>query len=242
MTTGLTKLSLYNVALQPHQAQQDSKLGAAQLLQLLARLTALRVLTLTTIKGHWPQQQLSQYSALTASSNLQELQCNNSNIPGAALAHVFPAGRQLPNLQRFFLHSAIEQPLAAFDSLGIARLASCCPAVEDLNFTPAADVSLAPLKSLSALTHLHIGPVSPAVIRSDLTALAQLQSLDVSVSLPAAGAGEDVSPGLQHLLPLTALTGLTCFSSWCDDRYMGLFSNVSQPKALHACTPQHWHV
>ena len=98
------------------------------------------------------------------------------------------------------VHSVAALPLG---STAIARLVSCCPALEDLVFTPAADASLAPLQSLTALTRLNIGSVSPAVISSDLTALTQLRRLDVSVSLPAAGAGEDASswaaaPGAPH--------------------------------------------
>ena len=121
-------------------------------------------------------------------------------------------------------------PLGSTD---IAHLVSCCPALEDLVFTPAADASLAPLQSLTALTRLNLGPVSPAVISSDLTALTQLRSLDVSVSLPAAAAGEDASSGLQHLVPLTSLTRLT----WFDSPGLRLRSSkVSHPRALHACT------
>jgi hypothetical protein len=208
MTTGLTRLCLQEVSLQPEQTQQGGALGTSQLLLLLSRLTALRELKLFELYGDWPQQQLAQFSALTASSNLQELWIRDCDMPGAAWVHMFPAGRQLPKLHTVTMDWDDDNPPAAFDSTAIARLASCCLAVKGLVFTPAADASVAPLKSLSALTHVSIGSVSPAAIRSDLTALTQLQSLEVSVLLPAAGAGEDASSGLQHLLPLTALSRL----------------------------------
>jgi hypothetical protein len=222
LTTGLTRLSLEDIILQP----ESGPLGVSQLLQLLAQLTALRDLSLSSIEGDWPQQQLAQYSALTASSNLQELRMYDCDIPGAAWLHVLPAGRKLPQLRLF---SRWEYGRAACGAADIARLISCCPAVEDLNFTPAADASLAPLQSLSALTRLVIHEVSPAVIRSDLTALSQLRSL--LCFLPAAApAGEATSSELQHLVPLTALTGLTEFGGEFDGCVWMLSSNVSNQR------------
>jgi hypothetical protein len=222
MTTGLTMLKLWGVTLQPSHAQQDSALGASHLLQLLARQTALRELLLINIEGDWPQQ-LAPYAALTASSSLQELSVEYCDFEGAVWPHVFPAGRKLPQL-RVFRGGA---PAAPFGSAGITRLASCCPAVEELTLTPAADASLAPLRSLTALTSLHVGSVSLAPIHSDLAALSQLRSLHVSRSLPAVGVGEDKPSWLQHLVPLTALTCLTSFSSQCHGDCMGLSSKVS---------------
>jgi hypothetical protein len=240
-TTCLTMLALDQVDLQPSEAQQDSALGAAQLLQVLARCVALQELRVNIADACWPQQQLSPYSALTASSHLQQLHISNSDssIPGAAWAHVFPAGRTLPNLLRVTMRQYDDHPPAGFDSTAIARLASCCPAVEDLTFRLAADASLFPLQSLTALTCLHIGPISPAVISSDLAALSQLRSLYMY------GAGLNASDQLQQLLPLTALTGLTELRSRCDGRDMWLLSKVSHPQhCMHACTPEFscWHV
>jgi hypothetical protein len=209
-------------------------LGASQLLQLLARLPALQELKLDSVEGDWPQQQLAQYSALTASSNLQELRVSNSSIPGAVWAHVFPAGRQLPKFQRFTIHWDVDNPPAAFDSTAIARLVSCCPDLKDLYFTTQPDAALNPLQSLSALTHLNIGPVIHAAVRSDLTALSQLQRLEVSVSLPAAGADGVADSGLQDLVPLTALTALTWLQYW--DPYVRLHSRVSEWLVLLSLT------
>jgi hypothetical protein len=208
MTTGLTRVYLESVTLQPRQAQQDSELGAAQLLQVLARLTALRQLTLERSTGEWPQQQLSTYSALTASSNLQELHIGDNSIPAAAWAHVFPAGRKLPHL-----HSLDAEGPSRLGSAGIDRLASCCPALQRATIDTRAEASLAPFTSLTALTSLELrnSPVSPAAIRSDLAALSQLQLLQFKFSQPAPGPDGVAASVLQQLAPLTALTGLTRF-------------------------------
>jgi hypothetical protein len=240
MTTGLTRLYLWRVTLQPSQAQQDSALGASQLLQLLARLTALQELRLADIS--WPQQLLAPYSALTASSNLRGLHICDCDMQGAVWAHVFPAGRKLPQLRLFSSDKFLCQDPTPFGSADISRLVSCCPAVEELTFTPAADASLALLRSLTELKSLYCGSVSPAVIRSDLAALSQLRRLGLSVSLPAAGAGEDESAGLQHLLHLTALT---CLTSSCLGSHAGwLSSKVSHPCQGHCMHAHHgccWH-
>jgi hypothetical protein len=62
MTTGLTRVYLESVTLQPEQTQQGGGSGTSQLLQLLARLTALQELRLDSVDGEWPQQQLALYS------------------------------------------------------------------------------------------------------------------------------------------------------------------------------------
>lgn len=203
MATSLTRLSLEYATLQP----SDSTLGASQLLQVLARLPALRLLELRNISGQWPQQ-LPAYSALTASSNVQELVACGCDVPGAAWAHAFPASRQLPHLWRFEGRPH-DEPYKCpgpgpFDSTGIIRLASCCPALDTLGIT-SEDASLAPLHPLTALTSLRVGPLSPAVISSHLAALSQLQELYVSV----ADRDDDTPAWHQHLVPLTALRNLT---------------------------------
>jgi hypothetical protein len=188
LTTGLTRLEVWNSTLLP---QQYSDLGTSQLLQVLARLTALRVLVVDWIHDVWPQQQLTRYSALTASSNLQDLRINDCSIPTAAWAHMFPAGRKLPHLRTFQGdRSGIEDAPAPqpFDSTAIQRLASCCPGLQDARIDVCAAASLAPLPALlTALTGLNIGPVKPAAIIRDLEALSSLQSLSVSDTVPFPG-------------------------------------------------------
>jgi hypothetical protein len=213
VTTNLTSLRLEKVELQPLQAQHEGALGSSQLLQVVARLSALQNLELNRIEGQWPQQQLSAYSALTASSNLQELKLQHFEIPSTAWVHVFPAGRQVPHLTSLWAWPA------APDSAGIVSLVSCCPAVEAMRIDTCADVSLTPLKSLTALTNLLLGVLRPAAIRSDLAAMVHLKRLFFSLAR-----GDAL---LQHLVPLTALTNLTGFCpNSCGMPW--IYSNVSQ--------------
>jgi hypothetical protein len=98
--------------------------------------------------------------------------------------------------------------------------------VEDLHFTSQPDASLAPLKSLSALTNLELCEftVSPAGM-SELAAVTQLRSLQLC------DWSRDAPYELQQLAPLTALTGLT----W-------LHSNVVELKSKVNEQPQWWRV
>jgi hypothetical protein len=201
LTTNLTSLHLDGVELEPFDAQPEAVL---QLLQVVARLPALRMLVLECIEAQCPQQQLSAYSALTASSNLQQLRLRNCDLPTAARVHVFPAGRQLPQLTSFWAWPG------SLDSAAIARLVSCCPAVEGLCVGTWSGVSVTPLKSLTALTSLSIGPVEPAAIRSVLPALSRLKHLAV---MSVFDFDDPASLRLQGLMPLTALTNLTSLST-----------------------------
>jgi hypothetical protein len=239
MATGLTRLWLRDVTLRPEQAQQDSALGASQLLRALGRLSNLWELTLSIIDGDWPQQQLAQYSALTASSNLRELHISNSSIPGTAWAHVFSAGRSLPQLLSFSTRQYDGRGPAPMGCADITRLASCCPALKELWIDICAEVSLSPLQSLTALTSLllEVGPVSPAVIRSNLAALSQLRDLRFGISQPVPGPDSVAGLGVQGLLPLTALTGLTFLWTWGQIQSMPLLkSRVSERRALLSLT------
>jgi hypothetical protein len=197
VAAGVTELTLMNDTLHSQQAQQD---GVSQLLQLLARFSTLRRLILGNIAGGWPQQ-LSLLSALTAGSSLQEMVVYST--PGVSWAHVFPAGRTLPNLRSFSAHGehGVLTPLGSAD---ITRLVACCPGLTEVDFAPAAAASLDPLQSLTALESLLLGPVSPTAV-DFVTTLTQLKDLELFLS-----AGDDAAEaGLCDLVPLTALTGLT---------------------------------
>lgn len=191
-------------------------LGTSQLLQVLGRLSDLCDLDLQNIFGEWPKQQLSAYSALTASSNLQQLVVSGCNVPGAPWAHVFPAGRRLPQLHSISAARYDGRGPSPMRSTAIDRLVSCCPALKQLHIDIGADLSLTPLQSLTALTslRLEVGPVSPAVISSDLAALTQLEDLRFKLAGPAAGPDKIGGSGLQYLVPLTALTALTSLCTW----------------------------
>jgi hypothetical protein len=229
VSTGLTRLYLGDVTLQPSQAQQDSALGVFQLLQLLARLTALRELGLENIAGEWPQQSAA-YSALTASSNLHKLRVLTS-MRDAVWVHVFPASRKLPHLCDFLSLTSADSDAEARQSCALsldtlARLGSCCPDLQCLRFIPLVGEQddeeaafVAPLQRLTALTDLHLEFLDP-VACARLTALTQLKDLRLTVP-PAAGVDDAegvTSMCAQHLVPLTALTGLTWLAT-CHEQY-----------------------
>jgi hypothetical protein len=244
MTTGLTRLYLENLTLLP---QLDGTLGTSQLLEVLEWLPALRVLGLVGIAGGWPQQQqeLSAYSALTASTDLQELHIYDCNFPAAAWAHVFPAGLWLPHLHTFKGCRSDDRTApgpSSFNSTAIQHLASCCPGLTDVHIDVYASVSLAPLPALlTALTRLRIGPVKPADIIWHLEPLSQLQDLSVSDMARYPGCWEDPSTN-QYSLPLTALRNLTRLSYTLEvgspDHEASITSKVSSScccSAVGAC-------
>jgi hypothetical protein len=242
MTTGLTNLHLGEVTLDPGQVQQDGESATAQLLQLLARLCSLRELRLHMVADKWPRQ-LSLYSALTASSDLQVLSVRDCDIPGAAWAHAFPAGRKLPCLLEFAALREDDwepQELFSVDSTVLDRLVSCAPALGKLQIATYQGASLAPLESLTALTALTIAPVaaSPAAFCSELTTLTRLQALKVTFP----DLNHDEPAGLQHLVPLTALTGLTCLDVLQADEYGPVaFGDLPMLHDVVSMTRQHCH-
>jgi hypothetical protein len=214
MATCLTSLRLEKVSLVPQQMQQDGTSGAARLLQLLARLTALQTLQLDSVASDWPQQ-LSLFSALTASSDLQRLYIQDCGIEGEAWAHVLPAGRTLPNLRSLAVlrsrkASAQQQQGHAVCSAAIHRLDSCCPGLESLNLLLPPDVWLGSLQRLKSLTQLYLDNVEPGALH-ELKTLTQLRDLELHAA-PAAARGAD-------LVPLVALTRLTELRSCGAVRY-----------------------
>lgn len=73
------------------------------------------------------------YAALTASSNLQQLDIRYSAVTEGAWEHMFPAGRLLPQLQELTI-TGVRGPsgcrsAAAFEG---SRLVSCCPGLKVL--------------------------------------------------------------------------------------------------------------
>jgi hypothetical protein len=221
MTTGLTRLRLADVNLQPRQdefaepeqVQQQSALNASQLLQLLARLTALQELALRNVDCDWPQQ-LSLLSALTASSKLERLALH-VGIKAAAWAHIFPAGRTLPRLRFLAAFGDVTgEPFGPVTPTDIMCLSSCCPGLQELSLNAPAAASLALLQPLTALTELGVYRIEPAAVAS-LAGLTQLQHLTLSACAPAAAAAaaaaaeQDAALDLHHLVPLTALRRLT---------------------------------
>ena len=111
--------------------------GAAGGAQLLSHLQPLQQLTrldlwfsLPAVEGSNPP--ASAYAALTASSKLQQLNIGACTLPAGVWQHMFPTGRQLPNLQSLNI-SCIKQPSGSYAQTPEAtRLVSCCPCLHSL--------------------------------------------------------------------------------------------------------------
>jgi hypothetical protein len=222
VATGMTRLSLESLTLQPEHVQQEGVLGASQLLQLLARLPVLQELVLGDVDGDWPQQ-LSLYSALTASSSLQVLNINGCDIHHAAWQHVFPAGRKLQHLHTLTTYECCTEEDPSFHCADFPHIIRCCPGLKSLDHGPTTDAQLESLGALTTLTRLELGPVSQRAVGA-VTGLTQLQDLKLHL---AAAADDEAELGLRDLIPLTTLTRLTKLSSGADDAIRVDLSSVS---------------
>jgi hypothetical protein len=133
--TALQSLHLKHFIVEPsklHEVTQltslhlvDAVFSPTQLLALLGKLTQLQQLhvsrpeemdsisvklTGTELHGAadraWPPPSV-EYAGLTASSQLQDLSLTNCQLPPGIWQHVFPAGRQLPQLQSLYACCAL---------------------------------------------------------------------------------------------------------------------------------------
>mgnify|MGYP001807073973 CR=1 FL=1 len=196
--------------------------GAAGASQLLSHLQQLQQLTHLRVAGTWADQAAhppaAAYSALTASSELQDLSVCGSALPTGAWQHMFPVDRQLPHLQYLDL-SEVRQPGPIHGSPSapdFSRLVSCCPGLQTLNLLQqrCKPQLLAPLQRLTAL---QMG--GDEVTAEDLQEVSQLTGLRqltvVSVN----------DFRLELLLPLTELKELTTL------HVLGRF--IGSPHAVH---------
>jgi hypothetical protein len=183
--------------------------GAAATARLLSHLQHLQGLTYLHLDGEErgfaeePHAPAASYSALTASSKLQELVFIDDVVPAGAWQHIFPAGRQLPHLQSLDISKAV-RPVGGYASTPEgSRLVSCCPGLQRLamvDLRSSADY-LAALQGLSELHTLHFSHSNQ--VQGVLEAVCQLtglQELQVEFSN---------TPVAQELLQLTALQQLT---------------------------------
>jgi hypothetical protein len=129
------------------------------------------------------------YAALTASSTLQHLDVSGNTMPQGAWQHVLPAGRQLPHLR--VLKAAFCGLLGPWAHADTARLARCCPNLQELSMIArglvAAD-TLQPLQGLTALTALEAGDLDDASYAA-AAELTQLRRLAVQEHEKATDAG-----------------------------------------------------
>lgn len=105
-----------------------------ELLELLPELQQLRVLKFDSVYVFGDSQPpAAAFSALTASSNLQQLVLDHTGLVDSAWAHVLPSNRQFPQLTELRVEAFIElgDPSALgytpFSPDGFLRFVKCCP-------------------------------------------------------------------------------------------------------------------
>jgi hypothetical protein len=109
------------------------------------------------------------YASLTASSKLQHLDISRCDLPEGVWQHVFPAGRQLPNLQYLNISEIYRTPPPEG-----SRLASCCLGLQSLCIRGVDDVCcstehVAGLQRLTGLVRLIVfsgGPQASEVLQA----------------------------------------------------------------------------
>jgi hypothetical protein len=210
--------------------------GVALMLSLLQQLQQLTHLHLPdTLQDPWDGgAPAAAYSALTASSKLQHVDIREAWVADGVWQHMFPAGRQLPNLQELNVARTGDFFLPAPEG---SRLVSCCPGLQCLDVQGLQDCAalLGPLQGLSKLHTLHLA-ADAATSTTGLKALCRLKGLK-ELTVPALLDGQ--------LLPLSQLQQLTLLSV---DRYrrrdhrlsskVGLFAVCRASWLVYVCLPQ----
>lgn len=206
--TQLQQLDLNHVQVLP---------DAAALLMLLPALQQLQRLRVGFLQCQWPPVSTA-YSAIAACSNLQHLELSGCQLPAEPWQEIFPANARLPHLTTLLLGQVLSvghvQP--AMDTADAARMAACCPELQELQLWRQLDPSaeLHSLQQLTALTRLWLAGVSQEAL-SSLAAVTTLQDLYVVLGEPLFLLGDflSVSRAVQaapeQLQQLTTLTQLT---------------------------------
>jgi hypothetical protein len=187
--------------------------GAVAVSQLMSQLHYLQQLTHLSLSHsstpNWEQDTKATpaYSALTASSKLHRLEFSSCRLPSGVWQHMFPAGRQLPDLRVLDI-SGIREPTGwnapAPDS---SRLVSCCPALEhlDMRRLQYRTELLAPLTELSGLRTLLVA-ADDQEADTGLPAVCQLTGLRELYVWESSSAKHGLLLQLTQLQQLTALT------------------------------------
>jgi hypothetical protein len=183
--------------------------AAAEAAQLLSHIQPMQELTHLHLGNLWAVREGSPpaaaYSALIASSKLQYLDISECRLPEGVLPHLFPAGRQLPNLQSLNIAHVREHSEPATIPEG-SRLVSCCPRLQSLHLGGVQGLNavwLAPLQGLSGLHMLRFaGPCLTSDGWQALCQLTGLRELDMCYLPPATR---------EQLLQATQLQQLTRF-------------------------------
>lgn len=197
--------------------------GTQQLLSDLQHLQQLTHLDLESTLPPWdyrdqPYASPEAYTALTASSRLQQLDISNNRLPAGVWEHIFPSDRQLPHLRTLDIswvrHPADVLPWSTEAPLPGALLASCCPGLQTLRVKGLEypTEGLAPLQLLSSLRELVLVPrrsLRDQMLRLWREGQIVLPKLTGLRRLSIVGAGEESEGLLLQLTTLRQLTRLT---------------------------------
>lgn len=200
---------------------------------MLSGIGQLTQLTALWLRLYWdetdpPRAPSHAFSALTASSKLQflhaefnsmtDLDGNYAVMPGRnVLQHMFPFGRQLPQLERLALGCAetwyCNWRVPAAD---LERIASSCPRLRSFGWyllDPAIAADLSPLLRLTRCSSLRLG---------------------------GEGVGSTAAPIVAQLTQLTSLEWGFCVGDDLDSRALAQLTKLKKLQQLEL-TRLHWH-
>jgi len=225
LPTGLTRLHTMQCSLDPTVLQGCTSLRSlcmscttilgppGSLLAVLGRLTQLQHLQFGHMSSHWPQSP-SAYTALTASSQLQQLYLYNCALCADIWRYVFRYDQKLPQLHTFGVSQPANRGLPSASGLTAADLRAlvwCCPALRDLELDLQLDIPLEELTLLTGLTRLQVEPVTEQSFGS-LAALTSLRELRLSSYVKISGGTWLMLTCLQQLTRLVSNEGSWPFS------------------------------
>jgi hypothetical protein len=221
-----------------HQRTWQQLQGQLSQLQALQQLTHLAVRCDSRREGNPPA---AAFSALTASSKLQHLDISKCRLPSDAWQHVFPTGRQLPELQYLDISDVQTLPRGPAAAPEATRLVSCCPGLQCLdmrNLQYSAEF-LAPLQGLSGLHTLRLGSrIQEEGGPPPVEAVAQLTGLrELTLSSPRSGGGLLQLTQLQQLTLLefefagTVVRTFSCLTQQVGSLRIGLHVSTCKPGA-----------
>lgn len=201
--TGLQHLDLWRTST-ASAADTAALLGGLQQLQLLTYLDLERCMRHVV--------DVAAYAALSASSKLRSLTISGCELPQGMWQHIAANEGHLLCLTRLMANLHECDSSAPFITNDMAGLATCCPALLELDITGATDTPqcLRPLVHLTALDMLNASNVDDAAAAAVLAHLTRLVVLDIRSSTI-----HDI--GLLQLTTLVHLTRLTVSGNLSKD-------------------------
>jgi hypothetical protein len=128
--------------------------GLARLLSELQHVQQLTFLRSCDVSAEADAPPAAAFSALTASSKLQHLDISRCTLPAGVWQHLFPVGRQLPELQFLDISDVKQSRHGPAPAPEGSCLVSCCPGLQQLGIMQL-QCSAERLSSLTGLSKLH---------------------------------------------------------------------------------------